>query len=94
MFERHNNLQGSQIINYKVSKDQKWCVLIGISQKEGRVAGAMQLYSVDAKKDQFIEGHAASFVTYQVFFSFLFFAFLSLFLLFFFFFFPPTHPLP
>jgi len=66
VFVRHANLAGSQIINYKVSKDQKWCVLIGISQKEGRVAGSMQLYSVDAKKDQFIEGHAAAFVTYQV----------------------------
>mmetsp|Transcript_13917 Transcript_13917/g.39575 ORF Transcript_13917/g.39575 Transcript_13917/m.39575 type:complete len:1722 (+) Transcript_13917:173-5338(+) len=66
-FARHTNLTGCQIINYRVSKDQKWCVLIGISQREGgRIGGSIQLYSAEAKKDQFIEGHAAAFATYQV----------------------------
>lgn len=31
VFDRHATLAGSQIINYKVSKDEKWMVLIGIS---------------------------------------------------------------
>ena len=67
IFQRHPNLAGCQVINYRVSKNQKWCVLIGISAKDdGRVAGAMQLYSVEAQKDQFIEGHAACFATYKV----------------------------
>jgi clathrin heavy chain len=36
-------------------------VVIGISQKEGRVAGTMQLYSRDRGISQHIEGHAAAF---------------------------------
>ena len=47
MFERNSNLAGCQIINYRVNDDEKWMVIVGISQKEGRVAGTMQLYSKD-----------------------------------------------
>ncbi|KAJ8099651.1 hypothetical protein POJ06DRAFT_114030 [Lipomyces tetrasporus] len=59
--ERHVSLVGSQIINYRVDSDGKWTVLIGISQQQGRVVGNMQLYSVDRKQSQAIEGHAATF---------------------------------
>ncbi len=45
MFERNANLSGCQIINYRVSDDDQWMVIVGISQREGRVAGTMQLYS-------------------------------------------------
>src|SRR5271168_3983784 len=37
VFDRNTNLQGSQIISYKVNSDDKWMVLIGISQQGGRV---------------------------------------------------------
>jgi len=30
-FERHANLAGSQIINYRVNSDEKWLLLVGIS---------------------------------------------------------------
>jgi len=42
-------------------------LLIGISAQQNRVVGAMQLYSVERKVSQPIEGHAAAFmqVTYQ-----------------------------
>lgn len=40
-------------------------LLIGISAQQNRVVGAMQLYSVERKVSQPIEGHAAAFV--QVF---------------------------
>ena len=40
---------------------QKWLLLIGISAQSNRVVGAMQLYSVDRRVSQPIEGHAASF---------------------------------
>src|SRR3569833_1482218 len=36
-------------------------VLVGISQQQGRVVGAMQLYSKDRGISQAIEGHAAAF---------------------------------
>lgn len=61
VFKRNQNLVGCQIINYRVSDDGKWMVVIGISQREGRVVGAMQLYSRDRGISQAIEGHAAAF---------------------------------
>ncbi|KAI9865995.1 MAG: hypothetical protein M1813_001962 [Trichoglossum hirsutum] len=66
VFERNNNLSGCQIINYRVSEDEKWMVVVGISQQQGRVVGAMQLYSKDRGISQAIEGHAAAFGTIRL----------------------------
>ncbi|KAI0065620.1 clathrin heavy chain [Artomyces pyxidatus] len=66
IFDRHATLAGSQIINYRVSGDEKWMVLIGISGNSAnpsafKVKGAMQLYSRERGVSQPIEGHAAAF---------------------------------
>ena len=61
VFDRHATLAGSQIINYRVSPNEKWMVLIGISAQQGRVVGAMQLYSKERGVSQPLEGHAATF---------------------------------
>ncbi|KAI5819481.1 armadillo-type protein [Pyronema omphalodes] len=61
VFDRHVNLQGSQIINYRVNSDEKWMVVVGISSQQGRVVGNLQLYSKDRTISQAIEGHAAAF---------------------------------
>lgn len=61
IFERHANLSGCQIINLRASSDGKWYVLVGISAKDNRVAGSMQLYSQERRVSQYIEGHAAAF---------------------------------
>ncbi|EGN91992.1 hypothetical protein SERLA73DRAFT_99912 [Serpula lacrymans var. lacrymans S7.3] len=66
VFDRHATLSGAQIINYRVSSDEKWLVLIGISGNTTnpsafKVKGAMQLYSRERGVSQPIEGHAASF---------------------------------
>ncbi|POS85338.1 Clathrin heavy-chain terminal, partial [Erysiphe pulchra] len=66
VFKRGQNLVGCQIINYRVSNDGKWMVIVGISQQQGRVVGAMQLYSRDRNISQAIEGHAASFGTLRL----------------------------
>ncbi|KAK3629435.1 Clathrin heavy chain [Elasticomyces elasticus] len=66
MFDRNQNLAGCQIINYRVSDDEKWMVVVGISQQQGRVVGSMQLYSKDRGISQAIEGHAASFGTLRL----------------------------
>lgn len=66
VFDRIQNLSGCQIINYRVSDDENWMVVVGISQKEGRVAGSMQLYSKARGISQSIDGHAAAFGTLQV----------------------------
>ncbi|KAL1920539.1 uncharacterized protein VTP21DRAFT_916 [Calcarisporiella thermophila] len=61
IFDRHVNLSGCQIINYRVNSDEKWMLLSGISARDGRVVGAMQLYSKDRGVSQPIEGHAGAF---------------------------------
>lgn len=66
VFERNQNLSGCQIINYRVSDDGKWMVCVGITQQQGRVVGAMQLYSRDRGISQAIEGHAAAFGTLRL----------------------------
>ncbi|XP_016996056.1 clathrin heavy chain [Drosophila takahashii] len=66
MFDRHSSLNGCQIINYRCNASQQWLLLVGISALPTRVAGAMQLYSVERKVSQAIEGHAASFATFKI----------------------------
>ncbi|KAF5272050.1 hypothetical protein FQR65_LT05031 [Abscondita terminalis] len=66
MFDRHSSLNGCQIINYRTDPKQNWLLLVGISAQQSRVVGAMQLYSVDRKCSQPIEGHAASFATFKL----------------------------
>lgn len=65
-FERHSSLYGCQIINYRTDAKQSWLLLIGISAHNNRVVGAMQLYSVERKCSQPIEGHAASFAQFKM----------------------------
>ncbi|KAL1987693.1 hypothetical protein VTN96DRAFT_2934 [Rasamsonia emersonii] len=62
-FDRLPNLNGCQIINYRVNDDEKWSVVVGISQQQGRVVGSMQLYSRERGISQSIEGHAAAFAS-------------------------------
>ncbi|KAI1833625.1 hypothetical protein DTO006G1_4993 [Penicillium roqueforti] len=66
VFDRLPNLAGCQIINYRVNAEEKWMVVVGISQQQGRVVGSMQLYSKERGISQFIEGHAASFASITV----------------------------
>lgn len=66
IFDRHPTLAGTQIINYRVTPDEKWLVLIGISSNTTnpsafKVKGSMQLYSKERGVSQAIEGHAAAF---------------------------------
>jgi clathrin heavy chain len=66
IFDRHPTLAGAQIINYRVTPDEKWLVVIGISGNTTnpsafKVKGAMQLYSKERGVSQPIEGHAAAF---------------------------------
>jgi clathrin heavy chain len=52
IFDRHLTLASTQIINYPITPDKKWLVLIGISRNltnssAFKVKGSMQLYSRD-----------------------------------------------
>eukprot|EP00002_Diphylleia_rotans_P040222 TRINITY_DN948_c0_g2_i1.p1 TRINITY_DN948_c0_g2~~TRINITY_DN948_c0_g2_i1.p1 ORF type:complete len:1703 (-),score=450.85 TRINITY_DN948_c0_g2_i1:468-5576(-) len=65
VFDRHANLASAQIINYRVDPSGKWCLLVGIYPQDGRVVGTMQLYSIEKKVSQPIEGHAGAFVSFK-----------------------------
>lgn len=66
MFDRHNSLTGCQIINYRTDAKLQWLLLVGIVAKDNRVVGNMQLYSVERKVSQPIEGHAACFIQFKI----------------------------
>ncbi|KAM5263324.1 clathrin heavy chain 2 [Ctenodactylus gundi] len=66
IFDRHASLAGYQMIHYRTDAHQKWLLLIGISSQQNRVVGAMQLYSVERKVSQPIEGHAAAFAEFNI----------------------------
>ncbi|KAI0239202.1 Clathrin heavy chain [Massospora cicadina] len=66
IFDRHASLEGCQIINYRVNTEMNWMMLIGISAKNDRVVGSMQLYNKDRKVSQPIEAHAASFAEFML----------------------------
>ena len=67
VFDRAANLEGSQIISYRVSDDGAWCVLVGIApgspDRPALVKGYMQLYSVTQARSQALEAHAAAFAS-------------------------------
>ncbi|KAG8994614.1 hypothetical protein FRB94_012647 [Tulasnella sp. JGI-2019a] len=70
IFDRHASLSGAQIINYRVTTDEKWLVLVGIAGNTDpngfKVKGAMQLYSRERGVSQPIEGHAAAFAEMKI----------------------------
>jgi clathrin heavy chain len=97
MFDRHQSLQGCQIINYRTDESLQWLLVIGkirnkkihlirlfidycsfsqrylwilfdlgIQAQDSRVVGRMQLYSVERKVSQPIEGHAAAFTQFKL----------------------------
>lgn len=65
IFDRHASVgPNCQIINYQLSPDQKWCLIGGISAGAGgQVLGNMQLYSVEKKVSQPLQGHAGAFAS-------------------------------
>jgi clathrin heavy chain len=65
LFDRHQSLaEGVQIINYQFSGDGKWCLLMGIKAgTAGLIDGQMQLYSVEKRVSQVLNGHTGVFTT-------------------------------
>lgn len=69
IFDRNAGLtDGTQIINYQVSRDGKWCLLCGISAgaSPGVINGTMQLYSVEKAVSQMLQGHAGAFTVLKI----------------------------
>lgn len=65
MFDRHSSLNGTQIISYKSNYNEEWFTLIGISSRDNRIAGNLQLYSKKRKVSQPLESHASAFAVIQ-----------------------------
>ena len=66
MFDRHPTLSGCDIVNYRTDEAQKWLVLCGYAARNNQIAGQLQLYSVEKKMTQPLEGHACAFLQYKV----------------------------
>lgn len=70
IFDRNLEKLGdtSQIINYQVSVDGKWCLLCGISAGavQGTIDGNMQLYSIEKNLTQMLGGHSGAFTVIKV----------------------------
>ena len=67
VFDRKATLADGQIINYQVSDDGKWCLLMGIAAgADSVINGTMQLYSIEQKVSQTLQGHAGCFHTITV----------------------------
>ncbi len=66
IFDRHPTLAGTQIISYRTDVNVKWAILVGITAVDGRVVGKMQLYSIEKKLSQALDGHAAAFAQFKV----------------------------
>lgn len=64
--DRHFSLNDCQVINYISSDNGQWSALVGIAQRDGRIAGHIQLFSKERNISQAIEGHAASFAQLQL----------------------------
>ncbi|KAH7131916.1 hypothetical protein B0J11DRAFT_520333 [Dendryphion nanum] len=67
IFERQENMEGNQIINYVVNDDESWSCLVGITANPaGGVKGNLQLFSKARNVSQPLEGHAATFGTIRL----------------------------
>ena len=61
-------VENTQIINYQVSGDGKWCLLCGISagSAPGIINGNMQLFSIEKQVSQMLQGHSGVFAVIKV----------------------------
>ncbi|KAJ6238519.1 clathrin heavy chain [Anaeramoeba flamelloides] len=66
VFDRHETLNNTQIIDYQVSEDRQWVSLVGITKINNRVVGKIQLYSIEKQVSQPFEGHSMVFASFKV----------------------------
>ncbi|CAI6341479.1 unnamed protein product [Periconia digitata] len=67
VFDRQEQLENNQIINYVTNDDESWSCLVGIaSNPAGGIRGNMQLFSKARNVSQPLEGHAATFGTIRL----------------------------
>jgi len=57
------NASSTQIIGFQMDSQEKWCALWGIGSNDGgkTINGYIQLYLIEGKKQQMLEGHCCCF---------------------------------
>ncbi|KAK2196158.1 bifunctional Clathrin [Babesia duncani] len=70
MFDRDGKLAdaATKIVGYETDEETKWCILYGIysSDQGSTIEGSLQLYSMERRQQQFLEGYAATFANIRV----------------------------
>lgn len=66
VFDRNAKLEGATIINYRTDRAQKWLLLCGLVREQSGMRGVMQLFSVEKQVTQVIDGHAATFIEFDI----------------------------
>ena len=69
IFDRNSGLTNNcQIINYQVSNDGKWCLLVGITAggAPGVINGTMRVHSIEKGVSQMLQGHIGLFAVIKL----------------------------
>ena len=63
IFDRSGKLVECQIVSYQVDPGMSWCLLCGIATDDNKtIDGYMQLYSIERKLQQLLEGENISYL--------------------------------
>lgn len=62
VFEQEAKFSKCQIMNYGIDTSKNWCYLVGIYQgANNQICGHMQLFFIEKRQQQILEGFAATF---------------------------------
>eukprot|EP00300_Choanocystis_sp_HF-7_P012875 c18072_g1_i1.p1 GENE.c18072_g1_i1~~c18072_g1_i1.p1 ORF type:complete len:1681 (+),score=581.77 c18072_g1_i1:338-5044(+) len=64
VFDKLPQLASATVLNYLADASGQWLLLIGVVSENGAPKGVMQLYSVEKRASQFVEGLTAAFTTF------------------------------
>ena len=67
VFERVPQMASCQIMSYDIDPEEKWCYLVGLySPDQKNINAQMQLYNMERKQQQLLEGYSACFANIPV----------------------------
>lgn len=67
MFDRHPDMSSCQIMSYDMDNQGQWCFVVGLYSPDQRnICARMQLYNVERKQQQLLEGFAGCFMELPV----------------------------
>lgn len=67
IFDRDPRLAGAHIMGFKINSNGQWCFIYGIGTNEAKqVVGHLQLYCIEKKQGQYLEGYCGAFADMPV----------------------------